>query len=144
MSTKRKQMLDAVQTCLQAILTADDYHTNAGTTVTLEPHKIQNDASSVIGVLLDEQVRATDAAVRSTHRLTTFIVAIRVPTDLDDAQAMLDLIVDDVERAMSNRQSAYPAGVSFPDYVGMRPIPPPAGAKWIGATIRYQSNVPIR
>lgn len=146
MSTHRWQLLEAVKSCLSAISTSatPPYNTNAGAVATLEPAQIKDDGTVALGILIESQKKATDAAVVKTHRLTTILIAIRVPTSLDDAQAMLDAAIDDVEHAMENKQTAYPAGVTFPQYDSMQPTLPPKGANWIGAVLRYTSHVPKR
>lgn len=146
MSTKRWQLLEAVQTCLQAISTSatPPYNTSAGEVVTLEPSQIQDDGTIALGVVIESQKKATDPAVVRTHRLTTILIAIRVPTGLDDAQAWLDAAIDDVERAMEDKQTAYPPGVTFPQYDSMQPTLPPKDSNWIGAVLRYTSHVPKR
>lgn len=143
-ATHRWQTLESVKTCLQAITIAGGYNTDAGLVVTTEPAQVKQDASAVLAVQMEELLRATEPGFARTHRLMTFLVAIRVPTDLDDAQGTLDLAIDDVERAMQNKQTKFPAGVVFPRFEGCRPSPAPDNGRWIGAIVRYSTHVPIR
>ena len=145
MSSPRRQLLEAVQTCLQAIAIADGFNTDAGANTSLERIRIPDDGNATLGVRIAGQAKATEPAVKKTHRLTTFNVVALVPTDGAGAEDKLDQIVADVERAMANRQAVYPQGVSFPDYLSMTPATPPEGQKgWIGAVIAYQSHIPIQ
>jgi hypothetical protein len=144
MTSKRKQLVDAMATNLSVIKIADGYNTDAGLNVSTEAVQIPTGSAATINVRIESQQRATDDAVKNTHRLTIVRVAILVPTGIDDHEELLDQAIDDVERAMKDRQATYPAGVQNPRYLDMTPTAPEDGKKWIGAVLRYQSNVPIR
>lgn len=144
MTSKRKQLVDAMATNLAVIRAANGYNTDAGLNVSKEAVQIPNGSGATINVRIESQQRATDEAVKSTHRLTVVRVAILVPTGIDDHEELLDQAIDDVERAMQDRQATYPAGVQNPRYLDMTPTAPEDGKKWIGAVLRYQSHVPIR
>jgi len=129
--------------CLRRIAKANGYQTDAGLAVTLEPGQVNDETAFVIAVVIAAQARASEAAVRDTHRLTTVGVVAKVPAQQGDAQAALDAIVDDVERCMRDQQSRFPTGIAFPRYLDMQPIKPEAGMAWIGAVIQYQTHIPI-
>ena len=129
--------------CLRRIAKANGYQTDAGLAVTLEPGHIDDSAGAFIAVVIAAQARASDAAVRDTHRLTTVGVVAKVPAQQGNAQAALDAIVDDVERCMRDQQSRFPTGIAFPRYLDMQPIKPEAGMGWIGAVVQYQTHIPI-
>lgn len=143
MASPRETLRTAMQACLQRITLANGYLTNAGQHVTLEPGQLDESAVAVIAVVVAGQARATEPAVQRTHRLTTLGVIVKVPAALDQAQARLDAVVDDVERCMADQQFRFPQGHSFPRYVDLQPIKPEAGMGWVGAVVQYQSNIPI-
>ena len=58
------------------------------------------------------------------------------------AEESLDAVLEDIERAMDGRQPTWPAGIGQPVYQSMEPLRAPAGADWIGALVRYTSNIP--
>jgi hypothetical protein len=129
--------------CLRRINRPNGYQTDAGLAVTLEPGQADDNAAAFIAVVIAAQARASDAAVRATHRLTTVGVVAKVPAQQGDAQAALDAIVDDVERCMRDQQFRFPVGIEFPRYLDMQPIKPDAGMGWIGALVQYQTHIPI-
>ncbi|GHH52502.1 hypothetical protein [[Pseudomonas] boreopolis] len=126
------------------ITKADGYLTDAGRTVTLEPHYVDPDSPPFVGVIMERQGKATDGSLTRTHRLTTYGVIAKVPTSMDAAQATLAAIVSDLERALPGVPSDYPRGAQFPQYEGMEPIPPQPGMDWVGVVLRYSSHTPIR
>lgn len=142
--SKRADLKAAVIACLARIATVDGYHTSAGSVVTGEPGQIADDATAALAVIIEAQARATEPAVERTHRLTTIAVIAKVPATQVNAQARLDLILDDVERAMADQQFRYPQGISAPKYQSMQPVVAEPGTGWVGAVLRYTSHVPIR
>jgi hypothetical protein len=140
----RKLTKVAIATNLSAIRTANGYNTDAGDNVSTESVQIPAGSSATINVRLEVIQKATNPAVVRTHRLTIWRVAILVPTSLDNVEDVLDLAIDDVERAMKDKQATYPPGVSCPEFLDTTPTAPEDGKKWIGAVIRYQTHVPIR
>jgi hypothetical protein len=142
--SSRADLKAAVIACLARIATVDGYHTNAGSVVTGEPGQIADDATAALAVVIEAQARATDPAVLRTHRLTTVAVIAKVPAAQANAQDRLELILDDVERAMDGQQARYPKGISTPQYQSMQPVVAEAGTGWVGAVLRYTSHVPIR
>ena len=142
--SSRADLKTAVIACLARITIADGYATDAGTVVTGEPGQIAEDATAALAVIIESQTRATDPAVIKTHRLTTFAVIAKVPAAQSNAQARLDLILDDVERAMADQQFRYPERISFPQYQSMQPVVAEPGQGWVGAVLRYTSHIPIR
>lgn len=143
MPSSRQVLLDTVATCLRRISTPD-YETNAGAAVTTEPAQVDDDAAAVLGVLITKQERAIEPGLTRTHRLTTFVLLAKLPAALDQAQAQLDAIVGDIERAMADQQFRYPVGIQYPQYVSMEPAKPEAGIGWIGALLTYQTHIPIK
>lgn len=142
--SSRADLKTAVIACLARITIAGGYATDAGTVVTGEPGQIAEDATAALAVIVESQSRATDPAVIKTHRLTTVAVIAKVPATLTNAQDRLDLILDDVERAMADQQFRYPVGISFPQYQSMQPVTAEAGMGWVGAVLRYTTHIPIR
>jgi len=139
----RERLRSAMAGCLRRISKANGYQTDAGLAVTLEPGQVNDETASVVAVVIAAQARASDLAVRDTHRLTTVGVVAKVPAQQGNAQAALDAIVDDVERCMRDQQSRFPLGIAFPRYLDMQPIKPEPGMAWIGAVIQYQTHIPI-
>ena len=142
-STPRRQLLNAFATLLRGIATSAGYRTNIGAVVTLEPGQL--DPSQVddgLAIYIDAQARATDAAVVRTHRLTTVALVVKRTTQCA-AETTLDDVLDDIERALLNRQPSWPAGFGQPTYQSMEPLRAPAGADWIGAIVRYTSHIPV-
>lgn len=145
MSSPRKTMRSAMAECLQRIRAADGYRTDLGLSVELEPAPaLSEDQKPFLTVVWSRQVRAEDRALVKTHRLTTFDVVAKVPATLIDAQDVLDAIVSDIESAMENQQFRYPIGYSFPQYQSAEPLMGHFGSGWIGATVSYLSNIPIK
>lgn len=140
----RSDLLAAVVDCLEAITIAGGYNTDAGMYITREPGQVAQDAPAAVAVVIDRQTRATDPAVVKTHRLTDVLVIAKVPAAQDQAQAQLDGLLDDIERAMDAKQASFPNRAQYPQYVEMQPIPPEAGEGWTGAVLRYRSHIPIR
>ena len=142
--SSRASLKAAVIACLARISVAGGYATDAGAVVTGEPGQIADDATAALAVVIESQARATDVAVQRTHRLTTVAVIAKVPAAQGNAQARLDLILDDVERAMADQQFRYPERITFPQYQSMQPVIAEPGQGWVGAVLRYQSHIPIR
>lgn len=138
----RRRLLDAFALNLRRIHIADGFCTNVGSVVTLEPGQLDpEDVQDGLAVFIERQERATDAAVIRTHRLTT--VGVIVKCEAADAEAALDVVIDDIERALNNRQPTWPAGFGQPVYQSMEPLRAPAGAGWVGALLRYATHIPI-
>src|SRR5690606_32041407 len=116
--------------------------TTVGTVATLEPGQLDPErVEDGLAVYIERQERATDAAVQRTHRLTTVAIVVKRKGG-EAAEGSLDDVVDDIERAMDGRQPTWPTGFGQPVYQSMEPLRAPAGADWIGALIRYTSNIP--
>ena len=131
---------------LSIITTANGFNTDAGLNVTTEPAQIPGTLTEpVLALLIEKQQRPADAAAVARTRLTTLIVAVRVPADLDEAQDRLDDVISDVEAAMDRpSMERFPVGVQWPRYVGVDFGQPLAGLGWNGALITYQTHIPIR
>lgn len=138
----RRQLLDAFAFNLQRIRIVDGFCTDVGAVVTLEPGQLDPECvQDGLAIFIERQERATDAAVARTHRLTT--VGVIVKCVGADAEAALDVVVDDIERALIGRQPTWPAGFGQPVYQSMEPLRAPAGAGWVGALLRYATHIPI-
>ncbi|MFC6349812.1 hypothetical protein H7691_06730 [Stenotrophomonas sp. CW117] len=140
--TPRRRLLQAFVTNLQAITKAAGYRTNIGAVVTLEPGQLDPDqVDDGLAVYIEKQERANDPAVLRTHRLTTVALVVKRKT-VDTAEASLDDVLDDIERALLNRQPTWPTGFGQPQFQSMEPLRAPAGADWVGAILRYTSHIP--
>ena len=140
--TPRRQLLDAFVLNLQRINGAGLYHTAIGTVVTREPGQLDPErVDDGLAIYIERQERATEAAVQRTHRLTTVSIVVkrRGGTEAEDE---LDLVVDDIERALDGQLETWPSSFTRPVYQSMEPLRAPAGADWIGALIRYTSHIP--
>lgn len=141
----RVQLLEAVQACLQRITRADEYHTDIGAAVTLEPAPaVAEDSCEFVAVVWNRQTRASDPALTRTHRLTELQIIAKVPATLQDAQARVDAIADDIERAMAERYADFPQRIQFPVYQSAEPFSGPITASWVGVTFTYTSHIPIK
>ncbi|WP_282266498.1 hypothetical protein [Stenotrophomonas sp. PS02298] len=138
----RRKLLDAFVFNLQRINGVEPYRTAVGAVATLEPGQL--DPEQVVdglAVYIDKQERASDPALQRTHRLTTVAIVVKRRGD-EVAEESLDAVLDDIERAMDGRQPSWPSSFGQPAYQSMEPLRAPAGADWIGALIRYTSNIP--
>lgn len=141
--TPRKLLLEAFRDNLQRITPAAGYRTSIGEVVTLEPGQLDPEqVSAGLAIYIDKQERATDPAVLRTHRLTTVALVVKRNTE-GAAEETLDDVLDDIERALLNRQPTWPAGYGQPQFQSMEPLRAPAGADWVGAQARYTSHIPI-
>ena len=136
--------LGSFESCLQLIQGAG-YRTTAGTKVTREPNQIPDDNGAVIAIAIEKKERASDPALKRTHRLVTVAVLAKVSTTLSDAQECLHDLLDDIEQALDanlqSRLAQFAQGSQFPAFVSAEPVPPPDGAKWVGAVVRYAGHV---
>ena len=137
-------MRQAFAACLRRIDPAAGYRTNLGSHVELEPAPALERDAAFITVVWSRQVRPEERAVQRTHRATTFDVVAKVPADMDDAQGVLDDIVSDIEQAMADQAFRFPESYSVPQYQSAEPLAAHFGAGWIGATVSYVSNIPIK
>lgn len=147
--TPRRMLLSAMQTCLASIRKTDGFNTDAGTWVSTELGAItdENLAPGVQGqmALYVSQQDAPDGAISvRTHRATTVTLLLKTSSVLGASEATLDLLVDDVERAMENKQTQFPPGIPFPTYAGLRPITQVPGSNFVGALMRWTTTIPIR
>lgn len=143
MPSPRRQLLAAFETCLKRIKKADGYNTDAGNFVTLERGQEPASRGLLLAVVIARQDRANDPALPRTHRATTVGVVAKVAADLRNSDEVLDLIVEDIERAMRDTQRDFPAGIQYPQYAAMEPLPVEAGTGFTGAVVTYTSHIPI-
>lgn len=140
--TPRRKLLDAFVLNLQRINGAAPFHTAIGTVATLEPGQLDPEqVEEGLAVYIDKQERAVEPALQRTHRLTTVAIVVKRKGG-KAAEGSLDTVLEDIEQAMEGRQVTWPAGCGQPVYQSMEPLRAPAGADWIGALIRYTSNIP--
>lgn len=140
--TPRRRLLDAFHGNLLRIDGTAPYHTAIGAVATLEPDQLDPEqVDDGLAVYIERQERPDEPAVQRTHRKTTVAIVVkrRGGTNAEDE---LDLVVEDIERAMEGRQSTWPPGFTQPVYQSLEPLRAPAGADWIGALIRYSTNIP--
>lgn len=137
-------MREAIAACLRRIAPDAGYRTDLGARVELEPAPALVSDDAFVTVVWSRQTRAEDRAVQRTHRATTFDVVAKVPADMDNAQDVLDAIVSDIEQAMADQAFRYPQGYAVPQYQSAEPLAAHFGAGWIGATVSYVSNIPIK
>ena len=140
----RKQLLAAFERCLVGIVAGAEYSTNLGAVVTLEPGQLDPElVDDGIAVYVEKQERASDSALTRTHRLTTVAIVVKRRAHAE-AEAVIDAAVQDIERALLERQPQWPVGYGNPSYQSMEYLRAPPGADWVGALLRYTSNIPIR
>ena len=138
----RRKLLDAFVLNLQRINGAEPFRTAVGAVATMEPGQLDPErVEDGLAVYIDKQERASDPALQRTHRLTTVAIVVKRQGG-EAAEESLDAVLEDIERAMDGRQPTWPAGIGQPVYQSMEPLRAPAGADWIGALVRYTSNIP--
>jgi len=144
MASPRSIYLDCVAQCMRQILQAGGYNTNAGLSVTLEPTpKLAESDEPFIAVVWSRQARASEPAVVRTSRATTVDIIARVPATITDARERLDLIVQDIETALSKQEVRFPVGFQYPAYQSAEPLLPPAGMAWVGVQVTVTGHIPI-
>ena len=140
--TPRRKLLDAFVLNLQRINGVAPFHTAIGAVATLEPGQLDPEhVEDGLAVYIDKQERSVDLALQRTHRLTTVAIVVKRKGG-ETAEDSLDDVLDDIERAMDGQQKTWPPGFGQPIYQSMEPLRAPAGADWIGALLRYTSNIP--
>lgn len=137
-------LLESLKSCLQEISIANGFHTDAGCYVTLEPGQIPDDQEALIGVVLDTVLRPDDPAFRGLGNLVTAVVIAKVPANKSESQQKLNCLIEDIQKALSDKQKQFRAGTHQPRFVEARIIPPADGMSWIGAEVRYSANVRLR
>lgn len=142
-TSPRETLLAAIATALSGISITNGYNTDAGTRVTREPAPVVGDeAGEFIAVVWGKQTTATDRNLARTHRYTVVQIVAKVPARLDEAQAKLDAITDDIEKAM--RGYITTPGFLQPQYESAEPIVAKPGDAWIGVMLTYGSHIPVR
>lgn len=129
---------------MQQITIANGYYTDAGGFVTREPKQIPATNSALIAIALDAKQPAVQEGMRRTHRQLVVLVVGKVNVDMKDAQLRIHELMDDIERAVDQKQGLFPAGTQFPVFAEAKPIPPAEGMTWIGAEVRFTTHVPKR
>lgn len=141
--TPRRRLLAAFETALKGITKANGFHHDLAGVITREPSQLDaEDVDAGLAVIWSDQKRAIDAAVVRTHRLTTVTVVVKVKTN--DPEATIDLLADDIEQALHNRQTVWPAGFKAPEYQSTEPLRAPANSGWAGLAVTYTTHIPIR
>jgi hypothetical protein len=137
-------LLGAFVTCLEAIAVDDGFYTDAGQYVTREPEQIPEEQGALVAVVL-ENLRPSDApGLKRKGRLASVVVVGKVSVALDDAQARLHELADDIEKSLDGQQAAFETGLQFPVWQSTDFIPPKDGMRWVGVEIRYTSNAVTR
>jgi hypothetical protein len=146
MASPRQLLLAAVRDCLQEILQADGYRTDAGQSVTLEPAPAaaSERPDPFLAVVWERQERPDEPAIARTHRKTTFRVIGKLPAQMTDAQERIDAMASDVEQALDRRPSRWPATFSAPVFVSSEPLAGAVEAGYVGVALTYTSNIPIK
>ncbi|WP_153164285.1 hypothetical protein [Stenotrophomonas nematodicola] len=143
-TSPRRQLLEGFGANLRAIQKDGGWRTDIGLAVSLEPSQL--DPSLVeegLAIYIQRQERAGSGAVERTHRLTTVGLIVKRRARAA-AEERLDDVLDDIETALTDRQSAWPRGYSAPVFQSMEPLRAPPGEDWVGALLIYTSNIPIR
>lgn len=144
-SSPRATWLTAIAACLQRIKKADGYNTDAGLTVTLEPHPVLGEgAAAEVGVIWTRQERPQQDAVRRTHRLTTARIVAYLPASYAARQDVLDDVVTDIEAALADQQFRFPPSYEFPKYQSAEPVVSAPADGWVAAVITVTGHIPIR
>lgn len=145
MTSPRATWLAAIVDCLKRIKKVDGYNTDAGLTVTLEPHPVLGEgAAAEVGVIWTRQERAQQDAARRSHRLTTARIVAYLPASYTARQDTLDDIVTDIEAALADQQAGFPAGYEFPKYQSAEPVVSAPADGWVAAVITVTGHIPIR
>ena len=145
MTSPRATWLAAIVDCLKRIKKVDGYNTDAGLTVTLEPHPVLGEGTAAeVGVVWTRQERAQQDAARRSHRLTTARIVAYLPASYTARQDALDDIVTDIEVALSAQQARFPAGYEFPKYQSAEPVVSAPADGWVAAVITVTGHIPIR
>lgn len=145
MTSPRATWLAAIVDCLKRIKKVDGYNTDAGLTVTLEPHPVLGEGTAAeVGVVWTRQERAQQDAARRSHRLTTARIVAYLPASYASRQDALDDIVTDIEVALSAQQFRFPAGYEFPKYQSAEPVVSAPADGWAAAVITVTGHIPIR
>lgn len=136
------QLLQSVRSCLREIKRSAGYHTNIGATVDLERGQLdRSDEDARIVVLSGAMTPIEGPAVRTIGRSVTVNILVQALAEKDEAELILHRALDDVDRAMANRQTRYPVGVTFPRFAGTDVVQPGDSITWISVLVRYTSDV---
>ncbi len=135
------QVLRAAQTSLERIAVASGYQTDAGAHVLVEGTQEPDGSDVLLVVTLDAMTGPQDPAVARLGRVLTFKVTALVPALMDARELTLHQVLDDIDIAMADQQTAYPDRCSFPRFVSVDRLPPTEGLPWIGAHVRFSTTV---
>ncbi|HWH75551.1 MAG TPA: hypothetical protein VNV16_14935 [Methylibium sp.] len=145
MSGPRSVLLAAFKACLERIKVVDGYETDAGLVATLEPAPVlAEDGRAFLTIVWERQARASDPALLRSHRLTTVRVIAKLQADSTEAQAWIDAVATDIERAMADQRFRFPVGYQFPQYQSAEPLTGPPASGWVGVIFTFTSHTPIR
>lgn len=135
-------LIEAMASCLRDITIANGFNTDAGQWVTTEPAQVDDEAVGVLAVVWERQSKPANPAVQKSHRGTTVAIVGKLPHEQDEKQYTIDLLIDDIERALDGQQQRFPERTSYPQWVETLPIPAEQGMGWVGVLMRYESDVP--
>lgn len=135
------QVLRAVAASLARIRVAAGYYSDAGVDVRVEPHQARDTEAAFLVVSTGVMRRPTDPGNARTGRDMTIRISARLPAAMNEAELRLHEILEDIDRAMADQQSAYPDRCSFPQYVDSTPLAPADGLAWVGVDVTYQTTI---
>jgi hypothetical protein len=141
---KTWDLVGAFVTCLEAITIADGYNTDAGLVATREPLPTPASQGIAVAVELEALGQPEDPALRTTGMLAGVAVRVRVAAGQGSAQQTLHALVEDVRRALAQKQSRFPAGTEFPKFRQAQFLPAADGMPWVGADLLYTAHITNR
>lgn len=135
------QVLSATKTALARILTASGYYTSVGSDVKLEVPQEPSSEGAFLVVRANGFERSSDAAVAKIGRVLMIQISAFIPAGMAAAELVLNQVLDDIDTAMADTQTLYPAGCSFPQFVRAQRIAPAEGLPWVGAHVIYSTTI---
>lgn len=138
---KTWDLIDAVKTCLQSVLIANGYHTDAGATVTLEPTQEPNDSQPLLCVFLDGASQSPDPALRRVGQDVSIMVVGKVKAQQGSEQLTQHQILADIHMALAGQQKRFPLGGRFPVFEEAKFINRVEGLSWVGVAVRFSAQI---
>jgi hypothetical protein len=135
-------VVQAFRTCLGQIRRANGYRTDMGAEVFDEPSKLlAGEASDCLAVYLDTVSRPADRALANVGRDLVVVVAAKVDHTLDDRQARIHDLLDDLDRALTGVAARFPINGRAPEFIAAAVDPVADGLLWAGVQARYSVSV---
>lgn len=150
MSTPVYAYLELIKTVLEEIRTPNDYETDMGAHVTLEPTQQLGDGGQRIALLQTGYGPPANPALRRTVRTIAFHAIAQVPITLTDAQQRLHRAQSDIDLCLSNTDllrakfQADGADHPFPILDDSVMASNVEGLDWVGVALRYTAQLRIR